>query len=781
LLTLSWDNRGLAESFAKYLVRRPKNRVGAESTVRRYLRDLSAVFNKYSGRDLEERVRNHFFTVAKVEITPKFGLRVEPKRKDVLNPTGFTYLAHFSWVRDRTTFKIGLDRLDDSLIRSFLMWTGCRRHELVYAPPKNHQDKIKNEYYGESDAYTDQDDGPDEYITQPRPAQCWVCDDRLDDRTHNPKLRVLCWEDIDLWIMHDPMGDGGRDCLAMQILLRFHKGADNEMVPTWFPIVEEKLPVLCPISQLLAKALAEGVIDSEGYDTRAEPFFKTKISMPAVHIPWKKEFWHKPVFRQTVESVEGPEKSDEPLTAKMFDNNSGRVGQAAGLPANFPSYVYRRGNLEILDSKSPLRGNPTLANTREENYRPSIRDQGARHKPNSAVFQRFYNNAKRDASAQNAGLGRGTHSPYLDVLSHIGVQYDENAPMGVSDEMMHAIGPDSTVRRLEREWSELEAELQATYGKSTKATGADKKRREQKWNELRAARQKQRRTVGSILRKDHFKKRNAEELNRQLLGIHTPQQPLQKVIFNLPERRLLADILGDLDEDLPEDDIVRRKIDSINGWVAYAWKIEPKEPTELQAPSAEVAKQVEAPPAPRRTIAPKPWYASMIQDPVSPPAPMPMPADAAVIQTPPPPYTPVANSGSLHAATPGGQSCPPPVSRESTPEGQHECIFCGRRFTRKGTMWNCTERHLMRRRTEAVPCPVPTCKSKGIVLEDEMRFKHHAKVVHGRDLRPKITIRTRTAANPPESLKSTPKIVLTRRQKSTPSPRIILRVGKRPA
>ncbi|KAK0624756.1 hypothetical protein B0T17DRAFT_492026, partial [Bombardia bombarda] len=402
LRTLSWDNRGLAEPFAKYLVRRPGNRVGAESTVRRYLRDLSAVFNKYSGADLEERVRNHFFTIAKVEITPKFGLRVEPKRKDVLNPSGFTYLAHFSWVRDRTTFKIGLDRLDDSLIRSFLMWTGCRRHELVYAPPKNHQDKINNEYHGESDAYTDEDDGPDEYIQQPRPAQCW--------------LRVLCWEDIDLWIMHDPMGDGGRDCLAMHVLFRSHKGADNEMVPTWFPFVEEKfveekLPVLCPISQLLAKALAEGVVDSEGYDARAEPFFNTKISMPAVHIPWKKEFWHKPVFRQTVESVEGPEKSDEPLTAKMFDNNSDRVGQAAGLPANFPSYVYRRGNLEILD---------------KENYRPAIRDQGARHKPNSAVFQRYYNNAKRDASAQNAGLGRGTHSPYLDILSHIGVQYDEN-------------------------------------------------------------------------------------------------------------------------------------------------------------------------------------------------------------------------------------------------------------------------------------------------------------------------------------------------------------------
>jgi hypothetical protein len=38
-------------------------------------------------------------------------------------------------------------------------------------------------------------------------------------------------------------------------------------------------------------------------------------------------------------------------------------------------------------------------------------------------------------------------------------------------------------------------------------------------------------------------------------------------------------MLGDLDETLPEDEIVRRKVDAINAWVDYAWKIEPKEPT----------------------------------------------------------------------------------------------------------------------------------------------------------------------------------------------------------
>jgi len=54
------------------------------------------------------------------------------------------------------------------------------------------------------------------------------------------------------------MRNGGRDRLAMQVLLRFHKGQNKEIVLTWFPFVEEKLPLLCPISKLLAKAILEG-------------------------------------------------------------------------------------------------------------------------------------------------------------------------------------------------------------------------------------------------------------------------------------------------------------------------------------------------------------------------------------------------------------------------------------------------------------------------------------------------------------------------------------------
>ena len=87
-------------------------------------------------------------------------------------------------------------------------------------------------------------------------------------------------------------------------------------------------------------------------------------------------------------------------------------------------------------------------------------------------------------------------------------------------------------------------------------------------------------------------------------------------------------------------------------------------------------------------------------------------------------------------------------------------------------MWNCAERHLKRRPTEAVPYPDPACKPKGIVLKNKLQFKNHAKIVHNRDLRPKVTIQM-TLNSPIECTRSIPKIIFTPTKQHQ---RIILRV-----
>ena len=178
---------------------------------------------------------------------------------------------------------------------------------------------------------------------------------------------------------------------------------------------------------------------------------------------------------------------------------------------------------------------------------------------------------------QDAGLGRGIESLYLDIFNYLGIMFDENIPIGVSDEQMRVIRPDSAIRRLKRDQKALEDLLKEKYRDSTKATGNDKKIRKQKANELKAARQRWRRKREGLLRKDYFKKRNRTELDKQLHSIYEPYQLLEKVIFSLLERRHFAEILSDLDEDLPEIEIVQRKIKAINVWVNYAWKIKLKE------------------------------------------------------------------------------------------------------------------------------------------------------------------------------------------------------------
>ena len=143
---------------------------------------------------------------------------------------------------------------------------------------------------------------------------------------------------------------------------------------------------------------------------------------------------------------------------------------------------------------------------------------------------------------------------------------------------------------------------------------------------------------------------------------------------------------------------MQRKVDAINAWIDYAWKIEPKEPAPLQnqmvvrMPLTEITKQVEVSqavleiPMHGRSIASKPRHVSMIQNPVSPAAPM--RPGTAMGQDPPPTYSEVDTARSSGAAMLGGSGTDiPSAARKPTPK-PHKCFFCGRRFTRKGNRWN---------------------------------------------------------------------------------------------
>lgn len=181
---------------------------------------------------------------------------------------------------------------------------------------------------------------------------------------------------------------------------------------------------------------------------------------------------------------------------------------------------------------------------------------------------------------QDAFLQRDTNSPIMSMVIDQGLVCDENAPIEVPDEIMDAIGPSAEVRRLNEEMSSLRDRLERIYGKAHKATGPDKAKYVALQRKLAGAKQKHERDVLVVVRKDYFDSRNEREVRKQLHGDPAPNsqgRKLEPVVFGDPERRRLAEIIGDLREDLPRGLIIRRKVEGIDAWVAYAPKAERRE------------------------------------------------------------------------------------------------------------------------------------------------------------------------------------------------------------
>jgi hypothetical protein len=388
------------------------------------MRTFWKLYYNHTAKRIDEAVKAHVRTVIQTKFRHLFGLKCKPRPKPVLGSEWVIYLQYYRWVRDESSFNLGLDRLDDATLRLLYMWTGCRKHELVFAKPQNRAILIK-ELNNDPDAFSSPEE--DDPFVQRHVGSCWVCSE-AEERERDDRLKVLCWEDIDLWISRDPYRNGGRDRLVMQVLLRYHKGEERKRVPTWFILIEEDNPLLCPVSHLLAKALAEGVIENPGYQS-AEMFFNTRLTHDAVKIRWKKDWLHKPVFRDTVPTLAGFDKSDEPHTAGKFDNRTRALGKDSSIEEDLTQYCSRRGFANPVACKYihlPLVRLST--NNSQAMYSQQLLEQALRHKPNSSVYQEFYQSNNIHIIGQDAVLRRAAQTPYLAIFNFIGLRCDEDAP-----------------------------------------------------------------------------------------------------------------------------------------------------------------------------------------------------------------------------------------------------------------------------------------------------------------------------------------------------------------
>ena len=124
-----------------------------------------------------------------------------------------------------------------------------------------------------------------------------------------------------------------------------------------------------------------------------------------------------------------------------------------------------------------------------------------------------------NAVVQDAFLGRGTSSPFLALLNHMGLRMDENAPKSVSDDVMEIIGSNKNIDQLANELSSLRAELTVKHRRPGRATAGEKEKYNKVQLQLRTARQKHRRKVLKLVRKGHFDRKDNEELQNQRLSV----------------------------------------------------------------------------------------------------------------------------------------------------------------------------------------------------------------------------------------------------------------------
>jgi hypothetical protein len=117
---------------------------------------------------------------------------------------------------------------------------------------------------------------------------------------------------------------------------------------------EHPLPILCPISHILARVLRDNAILVDGYTT-AEPLFDTHLQDPvqAVKVHWKPSILKIPVFRRSVHQMAtGYEKSiTEPMLYSTYAFYLERLGEDTGLEEKLTSYCFRRGLANAINGR----------------------------------------------------------------------------------------------------------------------------------------------------------------------------------------------------------------------------------------------------------------------------------------------------------------------------------------------------------------------------------------------------------------------------------------------
>ena len=213
---------------------------------------------------------------------------------------------------------------------------------------------------------------------------------------------------------------------------------------------ENPLPILCPITHILARAIRDDAIEVGGY-TQAAPFFSTHIGKRATKVQWKPSILKTPVFRRPIRAEDGGwVKSDsEPMRYSTYAFYLDRIGSDLGSEEKWTSYCMRRGNANAIIGVAP----------------DAVVDQVMRHDPMTGYLANTYLNRRVGFNTQDAYLERDPSADGLTrAFTHMSIRYNPEVPKEIPKAELVKLPPDPDVTELRTQVRQMAIGLRREHG-----------------------------------------------------------------------------------------------------------------------------------------------------------------------------------------------------------------------------------------------------------------------------------------------------------------------------
>ena len=313
-----------------------------------------------------------------------------------------------------------------------------------------------------------------------------------------------------------------------------------------------------------------------------------------------------------------------------------------------------------------------------------------RHDPYTGMFSGSYLNHRVRFNVQDAFLEEDLSDDGLTrIFTHMSITCNENAPSRIPKEVINALPPDLEIVKLERRHNELKHTIQHRYKYISRAPDIDiVKEYKQLGPEIRNKKKEHADDLNKKYREEFFYQSHNKEMERQLNGTRAEKYVAPVIQHQLPERTQLQEVVCDFRTGLSVEDIVKRRIRTINFMIALCARQEVR-------------------PRKERSITPKDHVKESLDS------------------------QPFLDT-----------DCFPLICKKT------QCIYCIgkerlpfqgriRTFCRTSYMWDHIEDHLSKEPAgQPVSCRHPVCKANEVVLNNINHFKNHVQTVHGISLRP---------------------------------------------